>query len=59
MIRYKEWIAQQDSGFIEEVCCGNKIPETFKDYGYRDITLDELKALDAKFITNAPEEQGK
>jgi len=59
MIRYKEWIVQQDQSFIDEVCCGKKIPDTFIDYGCRDITLEELKALDAKFITNVPEGQEK
>ena len=54
MIRYKEWLKQQDKGFIDEVCCDNGIPDKFIDYGLRDITLEELKALDAKFITNAP-----
>jgi hypothetical protein len=55
MIRYKEWISQQDQSFIDEVCRGNEIPSTFIDYGCKDITLEELKVLDAKFITNAPE----
>lgn len=59
MIRYKEWLIQQDKLFIDEVCCGNEIPDTYKDYGMRDITLEELKALDAKFITNVPEGQEK
>lgn len=53
MVRYKEWLAHQDKEFIHEVCCGNGIPEKFKDYGLRDITLEELMALDAKFITDA------
>jgi hypothetical protein len=57
MTRYKDWIVQQDKDFIDEVCCGNKIPDKFKDYGYRDITLEELKILDAKFIANDPEGQ--
>ncbi len=59
MIRYKEWLEQQDKGFIDEVCCGNSIPETYIDYGMRDITLEELKALDTKFITNDPGGQEK
>ncbi len=59
MVRYKDWLKQQDQNFIDEVCCGNSIPDTFIDYGLKDITLEELKALDAKFITNAPAEQGK
>ena len=59
MVKYKEWLQQQDKGFIDEVCCGKEIPEKFKDYGLRDITLEELMALDAKFITNVPEGQEK
>jgi len=54
MIRYKEWMLRQDKAFIKEICQVHRIPETFYDDGSSDITLDELKALDAKFITNVP-----
>jgi hypothetical protein len=55
--KYKDWMLQQEVSFIEEICKDRDIPNTFKDFGYRDITLEELKALDNKFINNVPEGQ--
>ncbi len=50
MSKYKDWLSQQDSLFVTEVCRTHEIPKKFKDYGTKPISLAELKQLDEKYI---------
>lgn len=51
--KYKKWISSQDSDFIKEVHGENELPDYFKDHNPKDITLEELRELDDRFINNA------
>lgn len=53
---YKEWILQQDLGFIKEVF-GNNSCTKFKNREYKSCSLEELDKLDDKFIFNVAEPQ--
>lgn len=50
MSKYKQWMSTQSPHFIAEICRGRQIPDMFVDYGLTDITLDDLKTLDEKYI---------
>lgn len=43
-------MSTQSPHFIAEICRGRQIPDMFVDYGLTDITLDDLKTLDEKYI---------
>jgi hypothetical protein len=53
---YKEWILQQDLGLITEIH-GAKDCTRFKNRLLKSCSLDELEALDNKFIFNVAEPQ--
>ena len=50
MSRYSDWLVQQDTQFITEVCMSHPIPNKFKDLNYKSITLEELENLDNMYI---------
>lgn len=52
MSKYKSWLSRQEKEFIFEVCGKYNIPEFFRDYNFKPISLDELKILDDKYILN-------
>jgi hypothetical protein len=54
---YKEWILQQDLGLIIEIHGVNKDITRFKNRLLKSCSLNELEALDNKFIFNVAEPQ--
>lgn len=52
-IVFYDWMRSQPIDFIEEVCYNSTvIPEKFIDEKFKDITIEELRILDDKYIFN-------